>query len=257
MTRIIICGCAGRMGREIIAAAEGLDDLKIVAGVETPGHRAVGGSVAGIPVHDDLAAILDKGDCLIDFTNHQAAVANLNKWAGTGRPCVIGSTGFTAEEMTAIRRSAEKIPVFLAPNLSRGINHLYQLVCQTAHQLTDFEIEIIETHHRGKKDAPSGTAREIGRIIQEVRPGIRITYGREGDVGERKKDEVCINSVRGGDIVGEHRVLFFSAGEFIELRHYATSRQCFAQGALAAVRYIKEKKPGLFGMGDLLGLDIK
>jgi 4-hydroxy-tetrahydrodipicolinate reductase len=156
-----------------------------------------------------------------------------------------------------IRRIAEEIPVFLAPNMSRGVNHLYQLVRQTAQKLADFEIEIVETHHRGKKDAPSGTAREIGRIIQEVRPGTRVTYGREGDVGERKKDEVCINSVRGGDIVGEHRILFFSAGEFIELRHYATSRQCFAQGALAAVRYIIKRKPGLFGMNDLLGIDIK
>jgi len=257
MTRIILCGCAGRMGREIIAAAEGLDDLKIVAGVEVPGHSAVGQSFSGFPVHDDLTAVLDTGDCLIDFTNHQAAFANLNKWAGTDRPCVIGSTGFTAEEMTAIRRIAEKTPIFLAPNMSLGINQLYQLVRQTAQQLIDFEIEIIETHHRGKKDAPSGTAREIGRIIEEIRPGTRIKYGREGDVGEKQKNEVCINSVRGGDVVGEHRVLFFGAGEFIELRHYATSRQCFARGALAAVRFLRKRTSGLYRMSDLLGIDIK
>ena len=257
MIRIILCGCAGRMGREIIAAAEDLNDLKIVAGVETPGHKTVGQPVAGIPVFDDLAAVLGKGDCVVDYTNHQAAAANLKKTAGSGLPCVVGSTGFTVEELATIHRIAEKIPVFLAPNMSLGVNHLYQLVRQTAQRLANFEIEIVETHHRGKKDAPSGTAREIGRIIQEIRPGTRVIYGRKGDVGARDKNDICIHTVRGGDVVGEHRILFFGAGEFIELRHYATSRQCFAQGTVGAVRFLMNKKPGLYGMNDLLGIDNK
>jgi 4-hydroxy-tetrahydrodipicolinate reductase len=257
MIRIILCGCGGRMGREIIAAAEGRDELKIVCGVEAPGHRSIGGSISGVPVSGDLAAIQDQGDVMVDFTGRGAALANLAIWARTGRPCVIGSTGFTAEESAEIRRFGEKIPVFLAANLSLAVNHLYELVRETALKLSDFEIEIVETHHHGKKDAPSGTAREICRIVQEVRPGTRIIYGREGDVGERKKNEICVNSVRGGDVVGEHRVLFFSPGEFVEIRHYATSRQCFAQGALRAVRFLVGRKSGLYGMKDVLGIDNK
>jgi 4-hydroxy-tetrahydrodipicolinate reductase len=257
MIRIILCGVAGRMGREIVAAAEGRDDLKIAGGIEAPGHPAIGGSIAGIPVAGDLTAVLDRGDVMVDFTVRSASLANLDKWMSTGRPCVIGSTGFTADELAKIRRASDRIPVFLAPNMSLAVNHLYQLVRETTLKLTDSEIEIVETHHHGKKDAPSGTAREIARIIQEIRPGTRIIYGREGDVGERKKDVICVNSIRGGDVIGEHRVLFFSAGEFIELRHYATSRQCYAQGALSAVRFINDKKPGLYGMKELLSIDNK
>jgi 4-hydroxy-tetrahydrodipicolinate reductase len=257
MIRIILCGCAGRMGREIIAAAEDRNDLKIARGVEVPGNRSIGASISGIPVSDDLASVLDQGDVMVDFTGRSAAMANLDKWKVTGRPCVIGATGFTAEEINLIRKISMKIPIFLAPNMSLAVNHLYRLVRETALKLADFEIEIIETHHRGKKDAPSGTAREIGRIIQEVRPGTRIVYGREGDVGERKRETICINSVRGGDVIGEHRVLFFSAGEFVELRHYATSRQCFAQGALRAVGFIHGRIPGLYGMKELLSIDNK
>jgi len=257
MIRIILCGCAGRMGREIIAAAEGRDDLKIVCGIEAPGNRSIGASISGIPVSDDLAAALDQGDVMVDFTGRASAIANLDKWIGTGRPCVIGSTGFTVEETAAIQKTSAKIPVFLAPNMSLAVNHLYDLVRETALKLADSEIEIVETHHRGKKDAPSGTAREICRIIQEVRPGTRVIYGREGDVGERKREIICVNSVRGGDVIGEHRVLFFGAGEFIELRHFATSRQCLAQGCLYAVRFMIGKTPGFYGMKELLSIDNK
>ncbi len=122
----------------------------------------------------------------------------------------------------------------------------------TVHALGDYDIEIIETHHRGKKDAPSGTAKAIADIIREQKPGTKFIHGREGMVGERKKGEVCINVVRGGDIIGEHRVLFLSNGEFIELRHFATSRQCFAYGTIKAIRFIHDKPPGLYTMQDVL-----
>jgi 4-hydroxy-tetrahydrodipicolinate reductase len=257
MIRVILCGAAGRMGREIIAAADAMNDIKIVAGIEAPGHPAVGQKIAGIPVLSDLTAVLKDGDCVVDFSNHRAALDNLGKAETSGRPYIIGSTGFSPEEAPTIRQAAERLPVFLSPNLALGVNQMYELVRLTTRKLADFEIEIVETHHRGKKDAPSGTAREIGRIVKDVRPETRIIYGREGNIGERNKDEVCINTVRGGDVVGEHRVLFLGDGEFLELRHYATSRRCFVQGTFAAIRFMHDKKPGLYGMADLLGIDNK
>ena len=136
--------------------------------------------------------------------------------------------------------------------MSRGVNHLYNLVKLTATRLADYDIEIVETHHRGKKDAPSGTAKAIARIISEIKPNTKFTYGREGTIGERKRGEVCIHAVRGGDVAGEHRVVFLGEGEFIELRHYATSRRCFAFGALAAVRFVIDKPPGLYSVDDIL-----
>jgi 4-hydroxy-tetrahydrodipicolinate reductase len=252
MIKILLCGAAGRMGREMIAAAAGTRDLSIIAGVEVKKHPLINRSLAGIPVTDMVSRFIKQCDCLVDFTSRKASLDNLMAASALRKPMVIGTTGFSGRELATIRQMAERIPILLAPNMAIGVNHLYRLVEQSVRSLDDFDIEIIETHHRAKKDAPSGTARTIADIIRKNRPGARLIYGRSGLTSGRSSLEVCVNAVRGGDIIGEHRVLFLGSGEFIELRHFATARACFAHGAMAAVRFTVKKKHGLYTMADVL-----
>ncbi len=252
MIKIVVCGICGRMGKEIVQLVESLDDIMIVGGVEVSGHKEIGKSIHNINIYDELAEIIGEADCVVEFTNPSATIEHLSNSGQFKKPYVIGTTGFSEEEIDRIKSYSKEFPIFLAPNMSRGVNHLYNLIRLTSRVLRDYDIEVVETHHRNKKDAPSGTAKEIVRVIESVRPDTRFVYGREGMVDKRKKDEVCINSVRGGDVAGEHRVLFLGDGEFIELRHYATSRRCFAAGAVDAVRFIVDKGPGLYTMQQLL-----
>jgi 4-hydroxy-tetrahydrodipicolinate reductase len=252
MIKIIICGAAGRMGREIINAAQSSDDIEIVAGIEAQGNKYVASVISNVHITDDILSVINNVDCVVDFTNHKATIDNLQKIKDLKNPHVIGTTGFSDSEYQEIVARSEEFPIFLAPNMSIGVNHLYNLVQSSVEILEDYDIEVIETHHKGKKDAPSGTAKAIAKVINDAKKGTRFIYGREGMIGARKKGEVCINSVRGGDVVGEHRVLFLGDGEFLELRHYATSRRCFAAGTLEAVRYILRKPPGMYSMKDLL-----
>lgn len=251
MIRAILCGIAGRMGGEILALAQDVGDIEIVGGIEVPGHEAVGGTLYGTVVGDDLALLLPEADCVIEFTNSRSTIDHLRGNDHDRKAFVIGTTAFSDDELQEIDALAKTFPVFLAPNMSIGVHHLYGLVSASTRVLADYDIEVIETHHKKKKDAPSGTANEVVRLIKEQRPHIKVVYGREGMVGERSRDEVCVHAVRGGDIVGEHRVVFFGNGEFVELRHYATSRRCFAAGALQAVRFIVRQKSGLFSMADI------
>jgi 4-hydroxy-tetrahydrodipicolinate reductase len=252
MTKIVLCGIAGRMGREIIKAADDADDVEICAGVEAPKHPSIGEVINGITVTDDIAAVIENCDCVVDFTCHTATVDTLARIKQYKKPFVTGTTGFTEQELQMIHAVSTHIPLFWAPNMSVGVNHLYRLVESSLGILCDFDIEVVETHHGAKKDAPSGTAKRIASIIKEKRSDIEFVHGRQGTTGERKKQEVGIHALRGGDVVGEHRILFLGAGEFLELRHYATSRRCFAMGALVAVRYIKDKPPGLYTMEHLV-----
>jgi 4-hydroxy-tetrahydrodipicolinate reductase len=252
MINIVLCGAAGKMGREIITVARVCDDIKIIAGIEAPGNDFVGKIISDIAIEDDIAKVIQSADCVVDFTNHTATIENLKKVKGYKKPYVIGTTGLSEEEFKKIKDLSKEFPIFWSPNMSMGINHLYTLVKSTTTTLPDYDVEIIETHHKAKKDAPSGTAKAIARIIKEVRPEAKFMYGREGMIGERKRGEVCIHAVRGGDVAGEHRVLFFGEGEFVELRHYATSRRCFASGAVAAVRFVVDKPPGLYSIDDIL-----
>ena len=252
MIKLIICGAAGRMGREISNMVKESRDIELVAGIEASGHDLIGTQLNGVDITDDIVKVIKKADCIVDFTNPAATIKNLEKVKVYKKPYVTGTTGFSKEELKKIDTIAKSFAVFLAPNMSIGVNHLYDMVDSCARKLRTYDIEVIETHHRAKKDAPSGTARAIVKVIEQARPDAEFIYGREGLVGARKRNEVCINSVRGGDIVGEHRVLFFGKGEFIELRHYATSRSCFAAGTLEAVKFIMDKGPGLYGMKDML-----
>jgi 4-hydroxy-tetrahydrodipicolinate reductase len=252
MIHLVICGAAGRMGQEIIKAIAVSDDLDTRAGVEVSGHVMVGKKMGNVQISDRLESVVSDCDCVVDFTDHQAVLMNMDISSKNHKPFVTGVTGLTKEEKEIMVQHSQQIPIFYAPNMSLGVNQLYDLVERTASALRDFDIEIIETHHKAKKDAPSGTAKAIAEIIAKVKKDAKFIYGREGIVGERSDDEVCINSVRGGDIAGEHRVLYLGKGEFIELRHYATSRQCFVAGILSAVRFIIGKIPGLYTMTDLL-----
>lgn len=252
MTKIILCGIAGRMGKEIISAARDADDIEICAGVEAPEHASIGSMIDGIKVTDDIATVVDNCDCVIDFTHHTATVRTLERIQKYKKPFVTGTTGFTEQEQKTIQTVSKHVPVFWAPNMSVGVNHMYRLVESSLGLLRDFDIEVVETHHGAKKDAPSGTAKRIAGIIKNKRPDTDFVYGRKGHTGERSKQEVSIHAIRGGDVVGEHRVLFLGKGEFLELRHYATSRRCFAMGALTAVRYIVGKPPGLYTMEHLV-----
>ena len=240
------------MGREISNMVKASGDIELIAGIEARGHDLIGAQLNGIDITDDIETVIKKADCIVDFTNPAATIDNLEKVKAYKKPYVTGTTGFSKEELKKIDALAKSLAVFLAPNMSIGVNHLYDMVHSCASKLRTYDIEVIETHHRAKKDAPSGTARAIAKIIKHVRPDAELIYGREGTVGTRKQNEVCINSIRGGDIVGEHRVLFLGKGEFIELRHYATSRSCFAAGTLEAVKFIMNKAPGLYSMKDML-----
>jgi 4-hydroxy-tetrahydrodipicolinate reductase len=252
MINIVLCGAAGRMGLEIIKAAQASDDVDVIAGVEVKGNKSVGKTISGVKISDNILSVVQNADCVVDFTHHTATIGILKMVNRHKKPYVTGTTGFSDSELQEIENVSKNFPLFIAPNMSVGVNHLYNLVESSAAALADADIEIIETHHRQKKDAPSGTAKAIAMILKEVKPGVGFVYGREGATGERKRGEICIHSLRGGDVVGEHRVLFLGDGEFLELRHHATSRRCFAAGALAAVRFIVNKAPGLYNMQDLL-----
>lgn len=252
MINIVLCGAAGRMGSEIMRAAQTCRDLCVIAGIEAKGAQSIGATISGIKIYDDILAVIRNADCVVDFTHHTVTLEILQKISQYKKPFVTGTTGLSDSELRQIKKLTETLAIFIAPNMSVGVNHLYNLVKSSAAALSDYDVEIIETHHRYKKDAPSGTAKAIAKIIRDIMPDVECVYGREGMIGERKRREIGTHSVRGGDVIGEHRVLFLGNGEFLELRHYATSRQCFAAGALAAVRFMISKAPGLYSMQDLL-----
>ncbi len=265
MLRIAIHGAAGRMGRQVALAALDSSDVEIVGAVSRSGSSAIGrdlGEVAGgrhigIAVTDSLENAVKSADVLIDFSNAAAITAAWPALVKSKTPTVSGTTGLSAEQMSAMKKAAESIPVFHAPNMSLGVNLLYRLLGQAARALPDgYDIEIVETHHRHKKDAPSGTAVRMGEIIAEATGGNlrdRVVYGRQG-LAPRKPGDIGIHAVRAGGVVGEHRILFVSEGEQIEFVHRAFSRQTFAAGALTAARFLVGKSAGLYGMEQLLRL---
>ena len=257
MTRIIICGVCGRMGRALAELAVARPDVKLVGGVEVPGHPEIGRAIGEGAVAADLASCIDRADVIIDFTTPTASLEHLSLASAAGKPCVLGATGFDGAQRSEVARLAGLVPVVYAPNFSVGMNVLYELSRFAAVLLgADYDAEIVEFHHRGKKDAPSGTARKLGQIVAEASGRKRFVYGREGQTGEKPNDEIGIMSVRTGDVTGEHFVIFGTDGERIELVHKASSRRAFAQGALRAAQFVVGRKPGLYGMSDVLGLSV-
>jgi 4-hydroxy-tetrahydrodipicolinate reductase len=264
MIKVVILGAAGRMGRRVAACAAGFPEISIVAGVENPGNSAVGsdiGELAGIGttgavIYGSISDVVALADVFVDFSHHTASVAFLGDIVKAGKPVVICPTGFDEKERGEIADAAKKIPVLFSPNMSVGVNLLFDLVGEVAAKLgPDYNIEIVEAHHNKKKDSPSGTAAKLADIVAESRNlsmAKHGVYGRKGMIGERKPDEIGVHAVRAGDIVGEHTIIFAGPGERIELTHRAHSRNTFANGALRAAMFLAGKPAGMYSMKDVL-----
>ena len=257
MIRVAVNGAAGRMGRTLVEAIGESRELALTAAFEHPDSDAVDTEADGVRIGPDVAAGVADFDVLIDFTEPGATLAALGPCAAHGRGLVIGTTGFDAAGLDRIRAAADSVPILMAPNMSVGVNVTFRLIEMAARALgDDVDVEVYEAHHRHKIDAPSGTAVRIGEILAETLGRDLSTdavYGRVGITGARDARTIGFHSVRGGDIVGEHTVVFAGAGERIEITHRAQSRRNFAMGALRAVRFVAGRESGLYGMADVLG----
>jgi len=264
MIKVVVSGAAGRMGREIVRLVAASSELALHGAVDRapggPGQDALalaGLRPGGVVVVAGLAEALRGADVVIDFTSFEASAAHAEACAAAGVPLVIGSTGFTPEARARVAAAAKRIPVLLSPNMSVGVNVLFELVKQAAAVLGDaWDVEIVELHHKRKKDAPSGTAMKLAEVAAEALgrdPARDLTYARHGLIGERPAREIGVQTVRGGDIVGEHTVYFCGEGERLELTHRATAREQFARGAVRAAAWLPGRAPGLHEMADVLG----
>lgn len=266
MIKAVVTGATGRMGSTIIRVITESESIGLVGAIESEGHPFLGrdaGEVAGIGplginISDGLGESLEKADVLIDFTSPTGTLLHLQQAVETGKAIVIGTTGFSKEEQGKIKGLSSRIPCVLSPNMSTGINLIFKIVQDMARILDDeYDVEIMEAHHRHKKDAPSGTALRMAKVLAEAL-GRDIDqvgkYTRFGIIGERDRKEIGVQSLRAGDIVGDHTILFGGPGERIELTHRAHSRECFARGAVRAAKWVVNQKPGLYDMMDVLGL---
>lgn len=266
MIKIAVCGAAGRMGQRIINSIIEAEGVKFCAALERPGHPRIGedaGLLAGcdktdIYITDNLNAVVAACDVLIDFTSPKVSLKNLEMCALHKKSIVIGSTGFTPEERALAVELAKEIPAVLAPNMSVGVNVCFKVLKDVAKTLgDDFDVEIVEMHHNKKKDSPSGTAVRMGEVVAEAlgRDYNKVAnFHREGICGERSKEEIGMQTVRGGDIIGEHTVYFIGMGERIEISHRAMTRDMFSRGAVRAAKWVTSQKSGLYDMQDVLGL---
>ena len=266
MRRIAVMGAAGRMGKTLIEAVQQTQGAGLTAAVDRPDSSLVGadaGELAalgriGIPLSGDLANVADEFDVLIDFTHPSVTLKNLAFCRKAGKAMVIGTTGLSAEQKQLLVEAGKDIPIVFAANFSVGVNLSLKLLDLAARVLGDeADIEIIETHHRHKIDAPSGTALRMGEAIADAlgRDLSKVAvYGREGHTGARARDTIGFATVRGGDVVGDHTVLFAAEGERLEITHKASSRMTFAKGAVRAALWLDGRAPGLYDMRDVLDL---
>lgn len=267
MLKIAVFGANGRMGRAVTRVVAASPDVEIVGACTESGHETVGQDIGelaglgqlGITVLGDAEEALAQADVAIDFTLPAAVPGNLAACRATGTALVMGTTGLAAEHVALLSETSEKISILYGRNLSVGVNVFTELARQAARFLdTDWDVEITEAHHRYKLDAPSGTALQIGEAIADVRgTGLDqvMVAGRNGHTGERPKGAIGISSIRGGNIVGDHTVMFISDTETVELTHHAVDRELFASGALRAARWLHGRAPGLYSMRDVLGFD--
>ena len=264
--RISISGASGRMGRMLIEAVRNASDCELAGALEIAGSPCIGsdasaflGYTSGIAITSDLARALQGADVLIDFTRPEGTLAHLLACRESGVNAVIGTTGFSDAQKAVIATAAKDIAIVMAPNMSVGVNVTMKLLQMAAQALsTGYDIEIIEAHHRHKVDAPSGTALKMGEVIAAAL-GRDLkqcaVYTREGVTGAREPSTIGFASIRGGDIVGDHTVLFAGTGERIEITHKSSNREAYAQGSLRAARFLSGHKTGLFDMFDVLGLN--
>ena len=263
---IAVHGAAGRMGRQLMAAIALRDDAYVVGAVDAPGQPAIGQEVnllapevpVGVTVVDDVATLAANTESLIDFSLPSATLALIERLKGRELPLVIGTTGFDDEGLAALNEAASSRAIVFAPSYSIGVTLALSILGNAARALgDDYDVEIIEAHHRHKVDAPSGTALKLGEVVAEAL-GRDLkdcaVYGREGITGERDQKTIGFETIRAGDIIGEHTVLFAGNGERFEISHRATDRMTFARGAVRAAQWVIDKPPGLYDMQDVLGL---
>lgn len=266
MVNMIVSGASGRMGNRIITLAKDIDSIQLSGALERKGHAHLGKDIgeviglgsAGVSITDTIQSIRQDAHVLVDFSSPSATIENLKAIAENPLPVVIGTTGFKKEETEYIGLYAQKTPCVFAPNMSVGVNLLFKVLADIARVTgDDYDVEIIEAHHRLKKDAPSGTAMKMAQILASaLKRDLEKTavYARHGMIGERSRKEIGIQTIRAGDIVGEHTVIFGGLGERIEIAHKASSRDTFARGALKAALWVYRQTPGLYDMQDVLGL---
>jgi 4-hydroxy-tetrahydrodipicolinate reductase len=263
MIRIVINGAAGRMGRAVIALAAEDANFKVVGAIEAKGHQdtgkdagvSAGVSPLGILISSDFPGAIGDAEVVIDFSERQSTLSCMESARGAGKAVVIGTTGLSDEDIAQVKKAAQEIPIVLSPNMSIGVNVLFRIAEETAKKLKGYDVEIFEVHHNKKKDAPSGTARKLAQVVAAA-TGRDLSrdavYGRQGIVGERKREEIGVLAARAGDVVGEHTVIFAGPGERIELIHRAHSRTTFASGALRAAQFAAAASPGFYSMADVL-----
>jgi 4-hydroxy-tetrahydrodipicolinate reductase len=266
MINVLVTGAAGRMGKQIISLLFQEEGIELVGATEVEGHPSIGKDVGdvigtgkmGILVSDNLGKAASRADVVVDFTHPNATLDAASYASSEGKPMVIGTTGFSPDEKVRLEKLATGFPCVISPNMSIGVNVMFEITKQLAELLgNEFDIEVIEAHHRHKKDSPSGTAMRLGEIIAESTGGnfSKVArFERHGHIGERRLNEIGIQAIRGGDIIGEHSVWFCGNGERVELTHRATNRDNFARGAIRALRWIIGKPPGVYTMRNVLGL---
>jgi 4-hydroxy-tetrahydrodipicolinate reductase len=256
--RVVVAGAGGKMGQTLVEAVLADKSLQLAAVLDAKGSPALGRLVGGLKVGSDIGKALAAGDVLIDFTRPEGTVAHLEAGARLGKAIVIGTTGFPEPLKKAILQAGRKIPIAMSPNFAVGVNAVFKLAEVAAGILgDDFDVEIIEAHHRHKVDAPSGTALKLGEIVASTlkRDLKKVAkHGREGDTGARPGKQIGFHAIRGGDIVGEHTVVFAGTGERVEVTVRSQSRLTYALGALRAAKFLRGKRAGLYDMNDVLGL---
>ena len=267
MIKIGVSGVCGRTGSRIARVVLSDEELKLACALEREGHPALGKDIgayfgmedAGVEIKDSLTSCIEEIGCLIEFSAPEATLSHLEIMKENSKSMVIGTTGLSPDELARVESASKKIPIVMSPNMGVGVNLLFWLTGILAEKTgSDYDVEITETHHRFKKDAPSGTAKKLAEIIAKSKKkkldeiGV---YGRKGATGERPKDEIGIHAIRAGDVAGEHTVIFAGKGERIELTHKAHTRDIFARGAVEAARFVCDKAPGLYTMSEVLDID--
>ncbi len=266
MTRVAVVGAAGRMGRMLVEAVAGDEPCRLGAAIIKPGENLLGIDVGdlvgigslGVALTDDLAAAINDFDVLIDFTTPELTMKNVELCRQNGKGIVIGTTGLSGDQKESLTRAADDIAIVFAPNMSIGVNLVFKLLEMAAKVLgDDADVEVIEAHHRHKVDSPSGTALKMGEVVADTLGRdlqACAVYGRGGYTGPRDRETIGFATVRAGDVIGDHTVLFACEGERVEVTHKASSRVIYARGSLRAVRFISDKRSGLYDMQDVLGL---
>jgi 4-hydroxy-tetrahydrodipicolinate reductase len=256
--KVVVAGAGGKMGQTLIEGVRADKSLLLAAALDVKGSPALGTAIGGVRVGSDIGKAMAAGEVLIDFTRPEGTVAHLEACARLGKAIVIGTTGISGPLRKAVLQAGRRIPIAMSPNFAVGVNAVFKLAEVAARILgDDFDVEIVEAHHRHKVDAPSGTALKLGEIIaaalqRDLKKEAR--HGREGDTGARPARQIGFHAIRGGDIVGEHTVIFAGAGERVEVTVRSQSRMTYALGALRAAKFLRGRKPGLYDMNDVLGL---